>query len=198
MQASGVVRPLEAHDAGLVVPGCPRHAIAGHEHEAGLVVGVVLDVLGQDHEPVALGGQARGDGRSLRGVGAAQDAGGIGGRVGRSLLGAGQRCGQVLLALGQGMGVRGDGGHVGQLDARTRHQVQVDVHDHLTLHVELDIVDQPVDGGAHRPLNCVLNGNETLMDLPFCHGLEHQSDRPQQDQLLVAARSTSSNRGPPA
>ena len=67
----------------------------------------------------------RGDGGALRRVGGAQDAGGVGGGVGRSLLGIGQGLGQVLLALSQGMGVRGDGGHVRQADARPSHEVQV-------------------------------------------------------------------------
>jgi hypothetical protein len=62
MQAAGVVGLLEAHDARLVVTGGLGHPPAGHGDEPGLVLGVILDVLSQDGQPVPLGGQPRRDG----------------------------------------------------------------------------------------------------------------------------------------
>ena len=49
----------------------------------------------------------------------------------------------------------------------------MDVHHHLTLDVEVDVVDQAVDGGADRPLDPVLNGHEAEAGLPRRHGVEH-------------------------
>jgi hypothetical protein len=43
--------------------------------------------------------------------------------------------------------------------------VQVDVHHHLALNVEVDVEDQSVDGGAHRALDGVLNGDEAEVGL---------------------------------
>ena len=68
VQAAGLVVALEAHDAGLVVAGRRRDAGAGHEHEAGLVLGVVLDVGRQHVQPVELGGQRRAEGGRPVGV----------------------------------------------------------------------------------------------------------------------------------
>ena len=48
-QRAGAVLALEAHDRRLVVPGGSRDAVA-HDHEAGLVLGVVLDLAGEDLE----------------------------------------------------------------------------------------------------------------------------------------------------
>ncbi len=48
-QRTGTVLALEAHDRRLVVTGRRGHAVA-HQHEAGLVLGVVLDLAGQDLE----------------------------------------------------------------------------------------------------------------------------------------------------
>src|SRR5207253_2065075 len=56
------VLALEHDDRRLVVAGAGRDALAD-DHEAGLVVGVVLDVGGEDLEAVELGRQRGGDGR---------------------------------------------------------------------------------------------------------------------------------------
>ena len=63
------------------------------------------------------------------------------------------------------------------------HEMEVDVHHHLSLNAELDVVDQPVDRLAHRPLNGVLNGHEPQFDRPVGHGLEHGGDGGQRDRL---------------
>ena len=44
------------------LPGAARDAVAGDDDEAGLVAGVVGDVVGDHVEAVALGGDPRGDG----------------------------------------------------------------------------------------------------------------------------------------
>ena len=49
-QRARAVLALEAHDRRLVVAGRRGNAVA-HDHEAGLVLGVVLDLAGQDLEP---------------------------------------------------------------------------------------------------------------------------------------------------
>jgi hypothetical protein len=74
--------------------------------------------------------------------------------------------GQELLALGQGVRVGRHPADVAQRGARPGHQVEVDVHDHLALDVEVDVEDQAVDGGAHGALNGVLDGDEPQVDLP--------------------------------
>src|ERR1700722_4200472 len=47
MQAPGTVSPLKAGNCGAVVPSGGRYAVAGNRHEPGLILGMVLDVLGQ-------------------------------------------------------------------------------------------------------------------------------------------------------
>ena len=67
-QRARAVLALEAHDRRLVVTGGRGHA-ATHEHEAGLVLGMVLDVGGEHLEPVEIGGQRvadRGEVAALR------------------------------------------------------------------------------------------------------------------------------------
>ena len=111
-------------------------------------------------------------------VGLPQRPGGVGGRVGGQLLGPGQVGGQELLALGQGMGV---GGHLGDLvdgDPGPGHQVEMDVHHHLALDVEVDVEDEPVDGGAHRALDGVLHGHEAQVDRAVGHRFEDAGDGP--------------------
>ncbi len=168
-----MVGPLEAHDARLVVAGRPRHPGPGHEDEAGLVVGVVLDVLGHDHQAVALGCQPRGDGGLVGPTRLADGPGRIGGRVGGPLFGFGQLPGQVLLALRQRVRIGGHDTDVRQGCPGPGHEVEVDVHDHLALDVQVHVVDQAVDGGAHRAFDRVLHGHEPEIDRSLCHRLEH-------------------------
>ena len=56
------------------------------------------------------------------------------------------------------------------------HEVEVDVHHHLALDVQVDVVDQAVDGRADRPLDRVLDGHEAEVDLAPGHRLEHRRD----------------------
>ena len=84
-----------------------------------------------------------------------------------TLFGPGQLPGQELLALGQGVRV---GRHLLRSlegGARPGHQVQVDVHHHLALDEEVDVEDEPVDGGADRALDGVLDRDEAEVDLPL-------------------------------
>ena len=54
--------------------------------------------------------------------------------------------------------------------------MEVDVHHHLALDVEVDVEDEPVDGGAHRALDGVLNGDEPEVDLARGHLFEDGRD----------------------
>ena len=65
---------------------------------------------------------------------------------------------------------------VAQPRTRTGHEVEVDIHDDLTLNVQVDVVNQAVDGGADRPLDPVLDGYETELDIAPGHGFEHRRD----------------------
>ena len=97
--------------------------------------------------------------------------------VRRSLFGVGQGPGQVLLALGQRMGIGRHRVDLLEPRARARHEVQVDIHDDLALNVQVDVVNQAVDGRADRPLDPVLNGHETEVDLAPGDRLEDGRDR---------------------
>ena len=68
-------------------------------------------------------------------------------------------------------------------DTRTSHEVEVDIHHDLALDVEVHVVNEAVDGGADRPLDGVLNRDESLVDLPVRHRLEHGGDRTERDEL---------------
>ena len=59
----------------------------------------------------------------------------------------------------------------------------MDVHHHLTLNVQVDVVNQAVDGGADGPLDPVLNGHEPEVDLTPGDGLEHRRDGRQGRQV---------------
>ena len=59
----------------------------------------------------------------------------------------------------------------------------MDVHDDLALNVQVDVVDQAVDGGADRPLDPVLNGHEAEVDLTPGHGFEDRRDGGQGPQI---------------
>ena len=65
---------------------------------------------------------------------------------------------------------------VGEPGARTGHEVEVDVHDDFSLNVQVDVVNQAVDGGADRPLDPVLDRHEAEVDLAVGDGLEHRRD----------------------
>ena len=105
----------------MLVLSCPVGSgtrVRATEHEPGLVLGVVLDVLGQDGQAVPLGRQPGRDGGLAGGARLAEHPGRVGRGVGRPLLGLGQRPGQVLLALGQRVGVGGHGADVAERRAR--------------------------------------------------------------------------------
>ena len=183
VQAARMVGPLEADDARLVMARRLRDPGPGEEDEAGLIVRMVLHVLGDDDEAVALGGEPGRDRRRVGRAGLPEHAGRVGGGVRRPLLHCGQGLGQVLLALGEGMGVGRHRSDVGEPGARTSHQVEMDVHDDLPLDVQVDIVDEPVDGGAHGALDGVLNGHEPEVGLTAGNRLEDGRDRSERPQV---------------
>ena len=72
---------------------------------------------------------------------------------------------------------------VGEPGARTGHEVEVDVHDDFSLNVQVDVVNQAVDGGTDRPLDPVLDRHEAEVDLALGDGLEDRRDGGQRPQL---------------
>ncbi len=100
----------------------------------------------------------------------------VGGRVRGALLGRREAVSQELLALGQGVRIGRDLAHVVDPGARARHEVQVDIEDHLALDIEVHVEDQPVDGGADGPLDGVFDRDEAELGLPAGHGLEDGGD----------------------
>jgi len=52
----------------------------------------------------------------------------------------------------------------------------MDIHHHLALNVDVDVENQPVDGGAHRALDGVLNRNKTQVNRPIGHRFEYRGD----------------------
>ena len=168
VQAARVVGALEAGDARPVVAGRRRDPGPGHGDEPGLVVRVVLHVLGQDLQAVEAGGQPGGDGRrrpaGQRRVALAEEAGGVGGRVGGHQLGPGQLLGQEPAALGGGHRDGGHPLHVGQGRARGGHQVEVDVEHDLALDAQVEVEDQAVDDVPDGALDGVLQGDEAQVD----------------------------------
>jgi len=172
VQAPRVVGPLEADDARLVVTRGRRDSGLGDEDEPSLVLRVVLDVLRHDHQAVALGSQPRRNGRFPRDPGLAQNPCRVRRGVRRPLFGAGQRPSQIFLALRQRVRVGGhrvDGGEPG---TRRGHEVEVDVHDDFALNVQVDVVNEAVDGGTDRPLDPVLDGDEAEVHLAPGDGVE--------------------------
>ena len=98
-------------------------------------------------------------------------------------LGAGHVLGQELLALGQGVGIGRHPLDVAQRGAGLGHQMEVDVHDHFALDVQVDIEDEPVDRGTHGALDGVLQGDETEVNLACGHLLEHGGDGGKRSQV---------------
>ena len=72
---------------------------------------------------------------------------------------------------------------VGEPGARRGHEVEVDVHDDFSLNVQVDVVNQAVDGGTDRPLDPVLDRHEAEVDLAVGDGLEDRRDGGQRPLL---------------
>ncbi len=163
-QRARAVLALEAHDRRLVVTGRRGHAVA-HDHEAGLVLGVVLDLAGQDLEA--------GVGRALAGADRRHALlarlGHLLGRLGGGVGGDRDRVGEVLrhphAGLAERVGVRHDGRDVGELRALRRAQVQRHRQVDLALHEQLGVERERVEGDGDRALDRVLDGHDADVDL---------------------------------
>ena len=162
---------------GRSAPGYP----ARHRDEPGLVVRMVLDGLDQDLQSVEAGGQTGGDGGrrpvGQGGVALAEEAGGVGRRVGRDGHGVGERPVEEPTALGRGHRDRGDTFDVGQSGPGRGHEVQVDVEHHLTLDAQVEIEHQAVDDVPDGALDGVLQGDESQVHGPGAHGLQDLDQR---------------------
>ena len=183
VQASRVVGPLKADDARLVVSRGRRDTCRSNEDEPGLVLRMILDVLRHDDQAVSLRSQPRRDGRFPRGPGYAKYPGCVRRGVGRPLFGPGQRTGQIFLALSQRVRVGGHRMDVREPGTRAGHEVKVDVHHDFSLNMQVDVVNQAIDGGTDRPLDPVLNGHESDVSLMPSDGLEDGRDRGQRPQV---------------
>ena len=182
-----MVGALEAGDAGPVVTGGRRYARPGQRDESGLVVGVVLDVLDQDLEPIEAGRQPGGDGRGRPGCH---------GRIPLAQpvwppppsswwpgLHRGEPSGEEPPAL---CGGHGNGGHpldLGQGGPRRGHQVEVDVEDHLPLDPQVEVEDQAVDDVPDGALDGVLQWHESEVDPTLLHRLEDLDERAEGQDL---------------
>jgi len=60
----------------------------------------------------------------------------------------------------------------------------VDVHDDFSLNMQVDVVNQAVDGGTDRPLDPVLNGHEAQVDLTGGDGFEDRRDGSHRPQIF--------------
>ena len=137
---------------------------------------MVLDILGQDDEPVAFSRQARGNRSCIVGIGLAEKPGGVGGRIRSHVLCRRVLPGPGILALRQCMGIGRDPPDLVEPYPRPGHQVEVDVHDDLALYVEVHVEDEAVDGRTHRALDRVLYRDEAQVRPPVSHLVEDGGD----------------------
>ena len=126
------VIPLVDDQRSAVVTGACRHAGPGHQHEAGLVAGVVGDVGSHDLEAVEDGGGSGRDGGCAR-AHLGDEACGVGRGVGGTHVGMTHVLAQVGVTLRGGDGDRHDDLDVIELRAGLRQQAVLDVEHDLAL-----------------------------------------------------------------
>ena len=174
-ESAGLVEAHEQAERRLVgTRGRRDRARQAHEDEAGRGVLGVADAVGEDVEPVPLGGEPRrhrrvegrrilqeGRGRSRRGQGRDDR------RARKSLV-------DPAAHLGQGVGMRGEAADVGQGRARSREEGEP--------HRQGDLVDdhQPPAAGElverhrHRSLDRVLDRDECRVDRAVAHRVDRR------------------------
>ena len=183
MQAARPVGLLKADQARAVVAGRRRQDVACHQDETGLVVRMVLHPLHERLEPVQAPRQRRRDGGGPVCRRLADEPGRLGGRGRRHELGAAQTILQEAPGLGEGDRDRDDPSDGGELGARRREQVEVDVEHVLELDVQLDVEDEVIEGRADRALDRVLDRDEGGIDLPIVRRVERVGDGRHRDRL---------------
>ena len=174
-QRAGAVLALEAHDRGLVVPGGSRDAVA-HDHEPGLVLGVVLDLAGEDLEALVRRSLAGADRRHALLARLRHLAGRLGGGVGGDRGGVGQVLRHPHPGLAERVRVGDHGGDVGDLgagrDAEVERHRQVD----LLLDEQLGVEGEGVEGDGDRALDRVLDGHDPEVDVAVLDRGDHVRD----------------------
>ena len=157
-----------------LVGGADRFGVGRDGHEPRLVLLVGLDVPGQDLQAVHGGGPLRRH-RGLAHEPALRDAlRGAGGVVDGDQLHV--ELGQVLVALREGLRVRGHDADVLERGARQREQRVVHRHDHLAHDVRVAPRQQVVrfvDRAGQR----ILQRHDGPVDRSAGHGVEHGSHR---------------------
>jgi hypothetical protein len=100
----------------------------------------------------------------------------------------GHRSGQLAVqerpALGGGHRHGQHPANVTQRHATRRQQVHLDAHHDLTLDEQLGLERQRVNRDRHRPLDRVLDADESQVDQTVLDGVEHIGDRRQRHQPL--------------
>lgn len=159
------VLPLEADDRRLVVAGGGGDPAPEH-HEAGLVLGVVLDVGSEDVEVVQLCRQGSAQGGEPLAPGAGDRLDCFGRRVRGEHVGGGQGAQQPVAALRRGVWVARDRRDVGELRARTGAEVERDRQHDLTLDQQLGVEGERVEGDVDRTFDGILDRDDPQVGLP--------------------------------
>ena len=133
---------------------------SGPQHEPGLVVRMVLDVLGEDRPGRSARRPAAARWRRRRATATRRAAGPRRPWSWRPAARRRAASGPGTSGTGPGRGGTTTRADVGRARCPAGHEVEVDVHHDLPLDMQVDIVDQPVDGGADRALDGVLDGHE--------------------------------------
>ena len=169
MEGTALVGQAE-HGADLVAAG-PQLQHRGHHHKPGVVHGVIVDPLGQNMQPIDLGGPAGADG----GGGAVAAFGHLLGRAGGVQGGHPPPAPvgvQILLALHQPLLVGVDRVDVLQRHAGQGHQAVLHLHLALPHHVVVvlgqQIVDLPDGAGGG-----ILHREHRIVGLPPLQGSKH-------------------------
>ena len=173
------------------VRSCPRttrHALAGDDDEAGLVAGVVGDVVGDDRKSVALGGDPRSDGgeTGLHGVVAitlGDELGGTGRRLCRADLDAAQPLAEEAVALRRGDRERHDRFDFVQSQPSRADEAVLDVEDDLAGDQQVVVERQGVLGEVDDALDGVLDRHDPAVDVAGLDRVEHVRHRDEVDEF---------------
>ena len=152
-QRTGSVGVLEHDDRRLVVTGRRRDPSGRNGHEAGGVVGVVLDPGHERLEPVPLAGEGIRQRGHARVAGLCHELGRAGRRVHRPLDRLGQRLVQEPTRLAERHGHRRHGLDAVERRAGHAEQLEANRHDDLALDVDVDVERHRVDRDVDHPLD---------------------------------------------
>ena len=184
-QRAGIVGAARRHQQRRAVGAARRKQLAADDEEPGGVVGMVLDLLGEEIEPVDLRrGAARDRRRTPLVAGAACTL-----RVARDgdTLGLGQVLVQPAAALRERLGVRAHALDVAER-AHPPHEVMLDSQLHLAADLERR-AQEHVERVAHRALARILDRHHAEVRDPALHFAKHLVDRRQRQAHAPRIRS---------